>query len=586
MQAVATQYAPYADARWSDIRVTFRLVDVDAAREARATVSSNARISQPGQLTDEKEEAGTRGAMLALNAWTLDGGKTIYPDSVAGLQTGWCSGVLSGENTAFPAPERLRFDFTTDQSSVGFTITFGDGIACDLEVTAYDAAGQVLAARRVENHSRVCIVDLPVENYRRVDVAFYQTAWPWCPVQVLEVLFGIVQHFDKHNATELRLTYEMDPAGESQPTQEMRVTIDNRDHRYNLVNPSGVYAFLQQGQALDVALGVGGARDEVELVNMGRFYFTEAQAEDDGMTAEITAHDPLHSMTGQYRKGVRGTARLGDLLAAIVADSGRELTIDIPAQLAGRLVGGNVPLVEHREALRMACQAARCCCWVAREDVLVVREPVVAAPVDVLDRDNMAAVPKITVGEPINTAEVVSCTLTRDGEAKESDLATVELAVEGITEVWIPLNGPAAETTVWVEGADVLSTDHYLYACRATLEGSGLATVTVSGIRLDQMESVSQYSDQREGEPERVARMQNELVLPGEAQAVARWYLDQCRQRVGYAIQERGNPAREVGDTARVQDAYDANRRALILREEYAYDGTLSATTAARGEAL
>lgn len=585
MQGVSQSYAPYADARWSDIRVTFRLVDVDASADAAATVSGNARISQPGQLTDEVEEASMAGAALALNSWTLDGGKGIYPDSVAGLQTGWCSGQLSQADTVFAAPQTLRFDFTRDQSSVGFTITFGDGIASDLAVTAYNAAGAVLAARRVENHSGVCIVDMPVEHYRRLDIAFYKTAWPLYPVQVLEVLFGVVQHFDKHNATELHLTYEMDPAGETQPTQEMRVTIDNRDHRYNMVNPSGVYAFLQQGQALDVALGVG-ERENVELVNMGRFYFTKAAAEDGGLTAEITAHDPLNGMTGQYRKGVQGTARLGDLLTAILADSGRELALDIPPALAGRLVGGNVPLVEHREALRMACQAARCCCWVSREDVLVVREPAAGTPVDVLDRDNMAAVPKIAVGEPINTAEVVSCALTRGSGAEETDLAQVEQAVDGIAEVWVPLSAPAAETTVWVEGANVLSTDHYLYACRATLEGHGMAVITVSGIRLDKAESIYRYSDKREGEAERLQQMQNDLVLPAEAQAVARWYLGQCRQRVGYTIQERGNPAREVGDTATVHDAYGANRAALLLRQEYNYDGTLSAVTAARGEEL
>ena len=584
MQQTTAQYNPYADARWSNIRVSFRLVDVDAAGDTTPQVPSGSRISQPLQTIEELE--GTEqssGILLCPGAWPLDGSMASYPVNVQGLRTGWASKVLAGEDTAFTQPQRIIFAFSKAQSSVGFTITFGDGLASVLEVAAFGPGGELLARKQVTNHNRVCVVDMPVAEYRRLEIAFIKGALPQYPIQVLEVLFGVVQHFDANNTTELQLVYEIDPTSQTQPTQQAVVTIDNLDRRYNMVSPTGIYAYLQEGQALDVALGVG-LRDGVELVNMGRYYYTTSTAEDDGLTAQITAHDPLQAMTGQYRKGKRGTARMIDLLADIIADSGKVIVLDVPTEIASRVVGSNVPLVTHREAIRLVCQAARCCSWVARNDTLVVRQPEVGTPVDVLDLDKMASVPQISVEPPINTVEVSAYTLAKDFDTQQQDLVSVEQVVDGIAEIWVPLPSPAENTTARVSGAQVLSSDHYLHAVRLTLSGQGKATITISGLRLEQNETIHSYTDKRAGEPERSEQLQNALVTPEIALDVAKWALGHYGQRVRYGINERGNPARELGDTVTVYDAYKSNRDALIVRQDLDYSGgTLSASTKARG---
>jgi hypothetical protein len=82
-------------------------------------------------------------------------------------------------------------------------------------------------------------------------------------------------------------------------------------------------------------------------------------------------------------------------------------------------------------------------------------------------------------------------------------------------------------------------------------------------------------------EQEHIATYTNPVAVDGPA--VADWLLLMDERRLSYTINERGNPAREIGDTAVIYDAYGENRPALITRESYTFDGGLSCSTQAVG---
>ena len=101
----------------------------------------------------------------------------------------------------------------------------------------------------------------------------------------------MVQYFDNDNTSGATLLYGVSPAAENLPTNELTITFDNTDAKYNMVSPSSIFAYLQQGQSLDAEIGIG-----LEYVNMGKFYFAKAQAQDGSMTAQITAYDRLYQL--------------------------------------------------------------------------------------------------------------------------------------------------------------------------------------------------------------------------------------------------------------------------------------------------
>lgn len=73
----------------------------------------------------------------------------------------------------------------------------------------------------------------------------------------------------------------------------------------------------------------------------------------------------------------------------------------------------------------------------------------------------------------------------------------------------------------------------------------------------------------------------NPLVTEG--QAVAEWLLTLRRNTYKYAVQDRGNPARETGDTVQIYDAYGEQRNALVTKLQLFFDGGLVGEMAAIG---
>ena len=116
-------YNPYPDERWSTARVIFELVDIDAAEDATATVTSEAEISKLSQTHNRVVEMEKKLATLEQNYFLLDGSFEL-PDENDNGEVGWWSGEISDSNGQLN--QVLEFNFTEPQSSIGFTIAFDE----------------------------------------------------------------------------------------------------------------------------------------------------------------------------------------------------------------------------------------------------------------------------------------------------------------------------------------------------------------------------------------------------------------------------------------------------------------------------
>ena len=164
------------------------------------------------------------------------------------------------------------------------------------------------------------------------------------------------------------------------------MTIDNSDKAYNVLNPEGIYKFLQQGQGINTMLALNG-----ESINMGRYYFESATANDDALTATITAYDLLYRLDqGKCNIGATGTWTVAEAVAAVIADSGEEIKTDIPAAIGARVIRKCIPPdTTHREALRLIAQAAMTHIYIDRLDRLAAKDIDFGQSVDELTADTM-----------------------------------------------------------------------------------------------------------------------------------------------------------------------------------------------------
>jgi len=147
MLTMAPAYNPYADVRLCDILVSFRMVDVDAAALALPFSSGECQLSQIWQTHDLVEYQSLKLASLERDYFKLDGTFILPKEDLTGLQTGWWSDAISGEDKSFDARPSLGFSWNENQTSVGFTLCFDDasGMYASLfRVSAYDLEGNLI----------------------------------------------------------------------------------------------------------------------------------------------------------------------------------------------------------------------------------------------------------------------------------------------------------------------------------------------------------------------------------------------------------------------------------------------------------
>jgi len=514
MQNTSPSFAPYDTDRLIDFTVRFELLDVNARTHAVPSVSGQENVSQLAQLTDTVEELSAKYATLEDDCWVLDGTCDLLPDSLAGVQTGWWSNALSGVDGLFSSAPYLLFTFGgTAISTIGFTLCFDaltKNYASSVRATCYASNGTTIIAQQTFSNAQAkCILDMPVQNYYSVKFEFLATSKPYRRIRLAECLFGIVQQFDRHGVEKANLVYSADMACEALPSRQLVFSFNNLNKEYNLINPNGLYAYLQQGQALYVKTSVNG-----EVVDMGSFEFSKSESGDDDITGEITANDYVLSKLdlSVFSGGSNTTATLQTAVNTILSGLGITASFATPSYVVGMTIPRGTT---KREAIRYLAQAAMCSVWVDRAGVLQIRPLTVSVTAnDELTADRMPSMGGISVSEPVEVVRLrVSNEYTTD------------------------LDGNPRSTEIQYTAGTGTKEKSYGNPCVAAVNG----------------------------------------------QAVANWLLAQNNKRIQYDKPNRGNPAVEVGDTLKIYDAYGENRNAVVVSQEFSFDGKLSAKTKAVG---
>jgi hypothetical protein len=421
MQSVTDSFAPFSFDRTINFKVRFELLDVNARDAAVPSVSGQEDVSQLAQLTDGVEKLSGKYATLEDDCWVLDGTMDLLPDSLDGVQTGWWSDVLSGADGTFTTPPHLSFSFGgTAISTIGYTLCFDgktNNYATSIRVTAYASDGTTVIEQQIfSNKKAYCVLDMSVQNYYSVKFEFLATSLPYRRIRLAECLFGIVQTFDGDSITSAKLTYSADIVCESFASRQLVFSFDNLDKKYNLINPNGLYAYLQEGQDLYATTIING-----ESVSMGEFEFSKAESKDDAMIGEITANDYVLSILDSaiFSGGSNATDTLQNAVSAVLSGTGITVSLENPSYTVSMAIQQGTT---KREAIRLFAQAAMCSVWVDRAGVLQIHLLTVKGTEDdFLDADRMPSMAGITVSEPI---EKVTLTVKNEYTGTETQYAS------------------------------------------------------------------------------------------------------------------------------------------------------------------
>lgn len=398
----------YIDNRYVDVRVDFLVINNKAQKEAYFSSEKESIHSKIKQIRNDVRRQSKKIATAETKEFLLDGSyELVNPND--NIETGWRGNKVSDSSGNITSGEELTAKFQNKYSSYGFTIYFDDKAneyAKEIIIEAY-RNGELISSKRFSNANIIFKSEFPVEDYDKIIFKFTKTNNPFRKIRVTEIYFGLVEEFDSNSIKDMRLIREVSLDNNVLPFCEAEVVINNSDKKYNMLNPEGVYKYLQENHALDVKLGIGDSKETIEYVNVGKYYFSEAKTSDNSITASIVARDKLSLLEKEkYIKTdellLPGTFE--KLIQRIIAFSKLDIKYMIKDDLKDILMQiVTTQEMTCKEALRLSCQAACCCCFFDKNDVLVFKKINESQIKDILDFDKITEYPVIEVGEAYNT---------------------------------------------------------------------------------------------------------------------------------------------------------------------------------------
>ncbi len=399
----------YAPARTVKAKVAFDISDVTAKDDVSNLTSTEqaSGISNKNQVINSQREQSYNLATWEPDRFKLDGSFSFPDDVLANNgEMGFVSEGLCDSDGNFEEYPTIIFEFTNPHSSIGITVTFdalNEEYATEFNLAVYDGSNNLIASIDVENNDKVqCDVNYLLSNYKKVVVTIKKWSVGERRARIVEIDFGLVKVYDDNNLIKCSLIEELDLTGSQLPSAEFKFTVDNADRAFNILNPTGFYAYLQQRQQVDVQLGV--LTDAAyEWVPLGNYLLWEWTSDEGSLTATFTARTNLDLMSAVDYENL--TPKTGYSLYQMAMDIFALCGIsnyEIDTALQSITTKGLLKKTTCRNVLQMIALAGCANIFVTRDNVirLVVNPASLGDQVDDVDLDNMYEEPKIEL-EPI-----------------------------------------------------------------------------------------------------------------------------------------------------------------------------------------
>lgn len=287
----------------------------DPAAQADATSKSNGEMefSDAESLVEETEKNPVRYATLERNIWLLDGSFLLLPDDPPYGENGYIGNSLSGDDGSFQAGSlpTITVSFSKVFSALipGISITWGTAYnewADTFRVTVYNGETQVVQKTVSENTDITSVVEADIQNYDKIVIEVIKWCLPGRRARIEDVLIGIERVYTKSDIMRYSHSMYVDPLTSELPKAEITFEIKNLNGEYNPDNPQGVEQYLMERQEITARYGYK-LNGTTEWISAGRFFMSEWETPQNGITATFSARDGIEWMSDLYTGSSTGT---------------------------------------------------------------------------------------------------------------------------------------------------------------------------------------------------------------------------------------------------------------------------------------
>ena len=566
----------------SDIEISLKMTDPDAYEDASATDNGCVFFADTSYIVSDGDKEIHPYATLETNQWLLDGSREIVPNSDYG-EGGYVGNIVGNADGLYTTNPIISIGFTKVHINLlqGITITwsnFLDEYAEEFVVTACNGEAVVAEKTVTENASVKSVVMFDISNYNRITIEVIKWSTAYRRARIDEIFVGVNKIFSKSDLISYDCSYSANPISAELPKSEISFSIININDVYNPYNTSGLSKYLIERQEIQVNYGYK-LDDKIEWIKGGKFYMSNWNAKQNGLSAEFKARDLLEFMSGTYYKGLynaNGTS-LYDLAEDVLQDVDLPLNSDgsvkwvIDDSLKTIYTVAPLPIDTHANCIQLIANAGGCIICQNREGILHIKKiSLSSADTDgyAINHFNSYSKSELSLSKPLKQVDVPFYSFSKSTESTE--LFNGAMSINSTTDVVITYSGTATDVKATVSGGTLNKATYYSNACVLNITATGNVTIKVTGYILEQSSVKITTISGVEGE---TVSIDNPLITSHErAIEVGAWVEAYMRNRMTLRSEWRADPRLDALDIIDNENDYITNKT-IMTNVKYSYSG-------------
>lgn len=313
------------------IEITCGVTEDGLQERATATGTDEAVFSNVSMVASvTNDPSSVKYATNELNLWTLDGSRTILPDTSPYKNKGYISDIESTGSVTLELPEVHTVPLPG--VTITWSSTFGEYPSV-FTVTAKNGDTVVAETTVTDNTEEKSYVYFDLVNYDSVTVTVHDWFLPHRRARIENVYLGHALTMAKKDIFSYTHEQHGDLLSGEVPKNSIEFSINNVDGRWNPSNPTGIAKYLSERQKVTVRYGFN-IDGEIEWIKAGTFYLSEWNAPANGIEAKFVARDLFDFLMNVEMKGSRVDSLEGLAETAVRYNLPDDITVTIDPSLA------------------------------------------------------------------------------------------------------------------------------------------------------------------------------------------------------------------------------------------------------------
>ena len=302
---------------------------------------------------------------LEHNVCMLDGSLEVFDSKK--LDLSYFSSTLSDDNCI--ANSKITINFSGSHSIAGIGFNFGTSSFLDKVTLTYLYENRVLNSNDFCPDSIIYTEKYSCEGFNKIEIKFDTTRFPRMFTRLQSIEYGFKYSWQDENIISCQINEEVNPISSKVPINTCSVTIYDQSNEFNILNPKGVYKYLQTKQKFNIYGIINDTQKQMGV------YFLDTW--DGNKPYEITFNliSPLVILdrTTYFEGGITDETAY-DCLANILNNAGLVIDVDytISDDLKSTHVLGLIPICSHKEAIQNVAFTANACIDDTRDGIIKI----------------------------------------------------------------------------------------------------------------------------------------------------------------------------------------------------------------------